>query len=294
MTYRSIKHSCINAVMLATIAFGCESSAPHAKVLASEPTPGPVALTTPPGETAQPKPEASHVELRGTASSAPPPANSQVAQPGGLVPLTPTETSPGVSNTGLLPPARGLPKTNRVESEVAAGSTKTSSARAQPNTPAQPSSAVESSAAGAAGTLISQPSTSRPKAALVTGPAVTGEGYRTYLQMPSPVSVGTSATVTVHLEPQPPFKSNAKYPFRFVVGPVRGATAPTSPVTVAAVAPTRTTLQFPITAAEPGRTSVSGTFSFSVCTEEKCLVERAPLVLSFEVTADAVSAGPHP
>ena len=61
--------------------------------------------------------------------------------------------------------------------------------------------------------------------------------------------------------------------------------APTSPVLN-----TRTTLRFAMTPTRVGHGSVSGTFSFSVCTDEKCLVERAPLVLGFEAVADAVSA----
>lgn len=134
----------------------------------------------------------------------------------------------------------------------------------------------------------------KPAAALIASAPVTGEGYRTYLQLPSPLVLGRDATVTVHLEPQAPFKSNDKYPYRFTVGNVEGASAPSAAVTAASVTPTRTTLRFPITAKSVGRGSIAGTFSFSVCTEAKCLVERAPLVLGFEVVADAVSASPHP
>lgn len=134
----------------------------------------------------------------------------------------------------------------------------------------------------------------RPAAALIASAAVTGEGYRTYLQVASPVVLGSEATVTVHLEPQAPFKSNDKYPYRFTLSSAHGANAPATAVTSAQVSPTRTTLQFPVTAKQVGRASISGTFAFSVCTAEQCLVERAPLVLGFEVVADAVSASPNP
>jgi hypothetical protein len=133
----------------------------------------------------------------------------------------------------------------------------------------------------------------RPASALLSSAAVTGEGYRTYLQVPSPLTVGGDATAVVHLEPQSPFKSNDKYPYRFTIDGVEGVSAPTA-VTAASVSPTRTTLRIPVTATRAGRGSISGTFSFSVCTEQKCLVERAPLVLGFEVVTDAVSAGPSP
>lgn len=134
----------------------------------------------------------------------------------------------------------------------------------------------------------------RPAAALIASPAVAGEGYRAYLQGSSPLRVGHEAMLTVHLEPQSPFKSNDKYPYRFAVSGSEGVNAPSVPVTTASVTPTRTTLHFPVTATRAGHGTVSGTFSFSVCTPEKCLVERAPLVLSFEVVTDAVSASPHP
>lgn len=108
--------------------------------------------------------------------------------------------------------------------------------------------------------------------------------------MPSPVAVGHETLVTVHLEPQAPFKSNDKYPYRFTLGKLEGAAAPSDTVTGPTVTPTRTTLRFAMTPTRVGHGSVSGTFSFSVCTDEKCLVERAPLVLGFEAVADAVSA----
>lgn len=133
----------------------------------------------------------------------------------------------------------------------------------------------------------------RPTTTLVSG-VVSGEGYRTYLQLPSPVVVGQSVEAVVNLSPQAPYKSNEKYPFRFSFGDVSGVTTPGASVAGASVTPEKTTLRFAVTGKSVGPAVVGGTFSFSVCTAEKCLVERAPLVLSFEVVADAVSAGRNP
>ncbi len=119
-----------------------------------------------------------------------------------------------------------------------------------------------------------------------------GEGYRTYAQVSSPIVIGKDSTLTIHLDPQPPFKSNDKYPYRFTVTGSRGVTSSAQVVTAATITPTKTTLQLSLEGNAPGPGSLAGTFSFSVCTPEKCLVERTPLVLNFEVVGDALSASP--
>ncbi len=135
------------------------------------------------------------------------------------------------------------------------------------------------------------PATSASK--LATTLPQTGEGYRTYAQVSSPIVIGKTSTLTIHLDPQPPFKSNDKYPYRFTVTGSRGVTSSAQVVTAATITPTKTTLQLSLEGKAPGPGSLAGTFSFSVCTPEKCLVERTPLVLNFEVVADALSPSPQ-
>lgn len=146
---------------------------------------------------------------------------------------------------------------------------------------------------------VSSPRQGRPSpppstvSKLTTTLPQTGEGYRTYAQVNTPVVIGKNSTVTIHLDPQPPFKSNDKYPYRFTITGSRGVTSSAQVVTAAAITPTKTTLQLSLEGNVPGPGSLAGMFSFSVCTPEKCLVERTPLVLNFEVVADALSASPQ-
>lgn len=127
---------------------------------------------------------------------------------------------------------------------------------------------------------------------LLTSAPQTGEGYKVYARVQSPVIQGKPAAVIVHLEPQPPFKSNDKYPYRFTVNESRGVTPSSSAVTGAEVAPEKTTLTVPFRAEEVGSATLGGTFAFSVCTPEKCLIERASVVSTFEVVADSTAPKP--
>lgn len=198
-------------------------------------------------------------------------------------PATPTIVEPPLVNgTAVQVPA----------ASSAGGVAAASAPRIHPSTPGSASTnALGDKSKPSAGATALVPA--RTITTLVSN-VVSGEGYRTYLQMPSPVVVGQSAEVVVNLSPQSPYKSNEKYPFRFSFGDVSGVTTPAASVTGAAATPEKTTLRFAVTGKSVGPAVIGGTFSFSVCTAEKCLVERAPLVLSFEVVADAVSASRNP
>lgn len=134
----------------------------------------------------------------------------------------------------------------------------------------------------------------QPQKQFLTSGVQSGEGYQVYLTTKSPIAVGESVEVGIYLEPLPPFKCNDKYPYRFTVTGNQGVAVPQMAVTTAAVTAAKTSLRLTVVGQSPGRGSVAGTFSFSVCTAEKCLVERVPMVLSFEVVANAVSAPPGP
>jgi hypothetical protein len=45
----------------------------------------------------------------------------------------------------------------------------------------------------------------------------------------------------------------------------------------------RSVLSIPVQAQAAGKATVSGTLSFSVCTDERCLVEKRELALNLEV-----------
>lgn len=115
------------------------------------------------------------------------------------------------------------------------------------------------------------------------GTEVTGEGFKAYLQLNAPLQVGAEAHVEVVLEPQAPFKCNEQYPYRFSNVQGEGINLKTVDIRNADVNPQRTVLVVPVTPSRAGRANVSGTFAFSVCTDEKCLIEKRPLQLAFDV-----------
>lgn len=122
-----------------------------------------------------------------------------------------------------------------------------------------------------------------PRLETVQGAVQVGEGYRVYLHGPSPIRVGETKAFTVVIEPQAPFKSNDKYPYRFAGLKTRGVSVSSDATMNAHITPSRTTLQVNVTGAAPGAASLEGTLGFSVCTDEKCLIERATLEVSFSV-----------
>jgi hypothetical protein len=122
----------------------------------------------------------------------------------------------------------------------------------------------------------------------VQSPVVSGEGFRVYLQAVSPIAVGQTHDFHAVVDPQFPFKSNDKYPLRFVTSNIYGVTMTNTPVARASITKERTKLTIEVTGARPGKGSLEGTLHFSVCTDEKCLVERASLQVAFDVTDKSV------
>jgi hypothetical protein len=150
-----------------------------------------------------------------------------------------------------------------------------SRASGQPAAPPVPS-------AGAA-----QPVADAPKAAAgetVQGTAVTEEPFSIWLQAASPIAAGAPATVEAVLVAKPPYHCNAEYPHKFKLGAApAGLSYPEATVKGMKVTAERSVLSIPVQAQAAGKATVSGTLSFSVCTDERCLVEKRELALNLEV-----------
>ena len=83
---------------------------------------------------------------------------------------------------------------------------------------------------------------------------------------------------------KPPYHCNAEYPHKFKLGPApAGLSYPEATVKGMQVTAERSVLAIPVQAQAPGKAKVSGTLSFSVCTEERCLVEKRELSLELDV-----------
>ena len=104
----------------------------------------------------------------------------------------------------------------------------------------------------------------------VRGTVVAEEAFSAYLQANGPFTVGTQTQATVVLTAKSPYKCNDKYPYKFKATDgqtIRGAQ----------VSKKRTTLSVPFTPKQAGKSSIDGTFHYSVCTEDQCLIKRAQL-----------------
>jgi hypothetical protein len=119
---------------------------------------------------------------------------------------------------------------------------------------------------------------------VVKGAVVTEEPFSAWLQAVSPISAGAPATIEAVLVAKPPYHCNAEYPHKFKLGPApAGLRYPEATVKGMQVTAERSVLAIPVQAQSPGPTTVSGTLSFSVCTEERCLVEKRDLALNLDV-----------
>lgn len=113
---------------------------------------------------------------------------------------------------------------------------------------------------------------------------MTEEPFSIWLQAVSPIAAGTPATVEAVLVAKPPYHTNAEYPHKFKLGAAPpGLSYPETTVKGMQVSPERGVLRIPVQAQSPGTATVSGALSFSVCTDERCLVEKRELALNLEV-----------
>lgn len=167
-----------------------------------------------------------------------------------------------------------------------------SEAHAAPPSPAAARAGAAPASAAPALKAASSPSAEVPAAAdapakaggpTVQGAVVTEEPFSVWLQAVSPVAAGP-ATVEAVLVAKPPYHCNAEYPHKFKLGAApAGLSYPEATVKGAQVTAERSVLRIPVQAQSPGKATVSGTLQFSVCTEERCLVEKRDLSLNLEV-----------
>lgn len=95
---------------------------------------------------------------------------------------------------------------------------------------------------------------------------------------------GKAATVEIVLDAKDPFHVNDKYPYKFKVKDTPGVKYASDVVKDGVkLEKKRVTLPVAFTPDASGKKHVEGQFAFSVCTEEKCLVEKRDLGLDIDV-----------
>jgi hypothetical protein len=119
-------------------------------------------------------------------------------------------------------------------------------------------------------------------APVVRGPAVTTSQYSTYLQTTGRYAAGEAGSIVAVVVAKGDYKCNDKYPTRFTA--VRAEGVAVSPTVVKGSLTGKTgSLTIPVRVTKAGPASVRGELKFSVCSEERCLLEKQELALDFEV-----------
>lgn len=96
---------------------------------------------------------------------------------------------------------------------------------------------------------------------------------------------GKAGAVEVVLASKGVFKCNDKYPYKLQLDETAGVKYPNLVLKkdAAAVEKEKVVMEVPFTPETKGAKKISGRFSFSVCTEDKCLIEKRKLALDVTV-----------
>jgi hypothetical protein len=95
---------------------------------------------------------------------------------------------------------------------------------------------------------------------------------------------GKPADATITIDAKAPFHVNDKYPYKFKLKETAGVKYP-NPVVgkdAAKVEKMRVTMPIAFTPEAAGKHTLAGVLSFSVCTDDKCLIEKRDLTLDVQ------------
>lgn len=114
---------------------------------------------------------------------------------------------------------------------------------------------------------------------------VSDEAFELELRPVGTYKAGKLGAAQVVLKPRGAFKVNDKYPYKFEFAKVDGIKPLTEQVSSESLelSSERAVMTVRFTPMAAGQATVAGQFKFSVCTEDRCLVERQELALSVRV-----------
>ncbi len=177
--------------------------------------------------------------------------------------------------------AQGVEAVEPASPRAAEPSARVDLAKYEGSAPAQPANDTAQNAPAPAAAPVD-------KAALAAearqGSVINDEAFATWLQTDAPLVAGSKSHVEAVLVAKAPYHCNAEYPHKFKLNAApAGLSYPEDVVRGMQITPERGVLRIPVQAQHAGPVTVSGTLSFSVCTEERCLVEKRDLALNLEV-----------
>ncbi len=145
--------------------------------------------------------------------------------------------------------------------------------------------AATASTAKATSPAAAKPATENPVADAMQskGPSAQGEGFEAHLAASNAYKAGAKGTVTVVLNAKAPFHCNDKYPYKFTVKPTAGVQFAQDVVKGMKIGEQQSTMAVEFTPSAAGKHTLEGTLAFSVCTDDKCLVEKQALSVTIDV-----------
>jgi len=153
--------------------------------------------------------------------------------------------------------------------------------------PAAEATAAEPVAAAPAAPVAAGSAAAAPAEAAPSVPAAskyTEAGFDLALQPKGAYTSGQAGEAEIVLNAKAPFHVNEKYPYKFKLKEAPGLKFANLVVAKESVKlePTRATVPVAFTPESAGKHTVAGQLSFSVCTEDKCMIEKRDLALEID------------
>jgi len=144
----------------------------------------------------------------------------------------------------------------------------------------------EESSSSAAPSATPQAPAATPLVGMVGGKAEYHEEAFDLTMRPSgALTAGAPGSVEIQLLARGGYHCNDKYPYKFKVGESSGVKfrAPVFTLDAVTLEEKRATMKLELTPETKGEQTVRGVFAFSVCTAERCLVEKRELEIKIPV-----------
>ncbi len=105
------------------------------------------------------------------------------------------------------------------------------------------------------------------------------------LEPRAPYAVGTPGVVILQLKAKEPHHINQEYPHKLKLKASDGVTYPQPILSRQSmkIAPMQADLTVPLTPNRSGELTISGEFAFSLCTADRCLIEKRTLAVAINV-----------
>ena len=190
------------------------------------------------------------------------------------------DSTPGAT-TNTLPSATGV-----VAAATATADDKTHAD--EPPVDDSPALVASAKAGPSAATATDDPSgkdtaTAAAPAKTLQGPKRSGDGFATWLEGTGPFVVGKSSSLRAVLTSKKPYKCNEEYPFKLKLKANPQLGLAESTIRGMKISGATAQLSIPVVPKSAGKTTLRGKLYFSVCTDDRCLVERQDISLALNV-----------